>query len=403
MTSVNVSEGAFGPVNQFNNVRTLNNSGSTAVVATSATSLSSIAWLDLKKEPQVLHVPEVIDHYFSLSLLDPYTENLINFSTASNTKPGNYVIVDPTQKNVKIPPGTQRIDVDYSRIWIIGSTQLKGPDDVANVNSIQDGYTLTPLSKFGTIYQPPAPSNPVTTVKNYSLPTGVQFFDALGEQLELFSPPERDQEELRKFAEVGIGPKMKPSQNSQLSSDTLRGLNDAVAAGPNQIKKDTDELSLQDFDKHNGYLLNGFGQYGTNYKLRAIISQIGLGAVIPHQTIYSMSWTDHDKKSLNGSINYILHLKNMPPVNESWSLMVYNLKGGMIPNSINRYALTNLSQLTTNPDGSIDFYLQANQPSDPAQESNWLPTAEGQGFEVMWRLVAPQSDKISGILDGNGW
>ena len=93
----------------------------------------------------------------------------------------------------------------------------------------------------------------------------------------------------------------------------------------------------------------------------------------------------------------------MPPVNESWSLTVYNLKGGMIPNSINRYALTNLSQLTTNPDGSIDFYLQANQPSDPAQESNWLPTAEGQGFEVMWRLTAPQPDKIDGILDGSGW
>lgn len=403
MTSVNVSEGAFGPVNQFNNVRTLNNSGSTAVVATSATSLSSIAWLDLKKEPQVLHVPEVTNHYFSLSLLNPYTENLVNFSTASNTQPGDYVICDPSQKNVVIPAKTQRIDVDYSRIWIIGSTQLKGPDDIANVNKIQDGYTLTPLSKFGTSYQPPVPTSPITTVTNYTMPTGVNFFDTLGEQLALFPPNDKDKEAMNKFAKVGIGPGMKPSQNSKLSSETLRGLNDAVAAGPNQIKKDTDELSLQDFDKHNGYLLNGFGQYGTNYKLRAIISQIGLGAVIPHQTIYAMSWTNHNKKPLNGSTDYILHLKNMPPINEGWSLTVYNLKGGMIPNLINRYALTNLSQLTTNPDGSIDFYLQANQPSDPAQENNWLPTAEGQGFEVMWRLVAPQPDKIDGILDGSGW
>src|SRR5208337_5108867 len=56
MTSISVSNGAFGPVNQFNNVRSLNNPGSTAVVAPSPTSLSSIAWLDLSKEPQVLHV-----------------------------------------------------------------------------------------------------------------------------------------------------------------------------------------------------------------------------------------------------------------------------------------------------------------------------------------------------------
>lgn len=403
MTSVNVSEGAFGPVNQFNNVRALNNSGSTAVVASSATTLSSIAWLDLRKEPQVLHVPEVTNHYFVLALIDPYTENLINLGIASNTQPGDYVIAGPGQKNLPIPTGTQRINVDYSRIWIIGSTQLKGPDDVANVHSIQDGYTLTPLSKFGTAYKPSPPTNPVTTVTNYSLPSGIQFFDVLGEQLELFPPSDKDKEELRKFAEVGIGRGLKPSQNSRLSSDTVRGLKDAVTAGPSQIKKDTDELSLADFDKHNGYLLGGFGQYGTNYKLRAIITQIGLGALSLPQAIYAMSWSDHGKKPLNGSTSYVLHLQSMPPTNEGWSLTVYNLKGAMIPNSINRYAFTNFSHLASNPDGSVDFYLQADKPSNPAQESNWLPTASGEGFEITWRLFAPQPDKITSILDGSGW
>ena len=51
MTSVDVSNGAFGPVNQFNNVRGLNNPGSTEVVAPGSNALSSIAWLDLSKEP----------------------------------------------------------------------------------------------------------------------------------------------------------------------------------------------------------------------------------------------------------------------------------------------------------------------------------------------------------------
>ncbi len=196
---------------------------------------------------------------------------------------------------------------------------------------------------------------------------------------------------------------MKPSQNPQLSSDTLRGLSDAVAAGPSQIKKYTEEISSADFDKHNGYLLGGFGRYGTNYKLRAVISQIGLGAFTPHQAIYAISWSDHNKKPLDGSTPYVLHLRSAPPTNEGWSLTLYNLKGGMIPNSINRYAFTNTSQLASNSDGSVDFYLQADKPSNPAQESNWLPTASGQGFEVIWRLFAPQPDKITGILDGSGW
>ncbi len=403
MTSVNVSLGAYGPVNQFNNERSLNNAGSGAVVATGATSLSSIAWLDLQNEPQVLHVPQVTDHYFVLALLDPYTENLVNLGTASNTAPGNYVIATPDQKNVQIPSGTQRIDVDYSRIWIIGSTQLKGPDDIANVNKIQDGYTLTPLSKFGTNYQPPASSKPVTTVTESSVPDGLQFFNELGEQLKLFPPQDKDKVELRKFAEVGIGPDMTPLQNSDLSSATLRGLNDAVAAGPGLIIKDVNQLSIAEFNKHDSYLLGGLGQYGTNYKLRAVISQIGLGAFTSSQAIYAMGWSDHNKKPLNGTTAYVLHLKSMPPTNEGWSITLYNLKGGMIPNSINRYALTDTSQLSKNSDGSVDIYLQPNEPSDPAKQSNWLPTASGQGFEVTWRLFAPQPDKITSILDGSGW
>ena len=133
MTSVNVSNGAFGPVNQFNNVRTLNNPDSTAVVAPGANGLSSIAWLDLTQEPQVLQVPQVTDHVFVLALLDPYTEDLRNLGSANDTQPGDYVICGPGQHDARLPAGTQRVDVDYTRIWIIGSTQLKGESDLANV------------------------------------------------------------------------------------------------------------------------------------------------------------------------------------------------------------------------------------------------------------------------------
>ena len=73
MTSVNVSSGAFGPVNQFNSVRSVNNPGSTTVVAPGSNGLSSIAWLDLRAEPQVLHVPVIRGHFFVLGFIDPYT------------------------------------------------------------------------------------------------------------------------------------------------------------------------------------------------------------------------------------------------------------------------------------------------------------------------------------------
>ena len=142
-----------------------------------------------------------------------------------------------------------------------------------------------------------------------------------------------------------------------------------MAAGPAQIEKATQKLFAEGIAKNNGYLLGGFGQYGTDYTLRAVVSQIGLGAFVPHQAIYAMSWSDYDKKALSGSTSYVLHMQDLPPTNEGWSLTVYDLHGALVSNPLNRYAFSNSSQLARNSDGSIDFYLQATEPTSPARAS----------------------------------
>jgi hypothetical protein len=402
-TSINVSRGGFGPVNRISNVRTLNNPGSKSVVAPGSNGLSSIAWLDLRNEPQVLHVPLAPHHFFVLGLLTPYTEDLRNLGSAHDTAPGYYVICGPGQHDVAIPAGTHRIDVNYTRIWIIGSTQLRGSWDLAKVQRIQDGYTLTPLSKFGMRYRPAPPAHPHLKVKTYALPGGLHFFDVLGQQLTRFPPPAADRPLLRQLAAVGIGPGMTPSTNRHLSADTLRGLKAAVAAGPAQVSADTKALFVTDFAKYDGYLLGGFGRYGTNYKLRAVVATIGLGALTSDQSIFALAVTDHSQQPLSGSTSYVLHMPVAPPANEGWSLTVYDLQGFLIPNPIDRYELGNHSKLTRNANGSVDIYFRASRPTNAAQISNWLPTASDQGFEVIWRLLAPKPAKIAGILDGKGW
>lgn len=404
MTSTDVSQGAYGPVNQFNSVRAANTSASSAVVAPGASSLSSIAWLDLTAGPQVLHVPKVTDRSFVLAFLDPYTTNLVNLGSASKTPPGDYVVRwGAQQRSVPLPIGTHALDVDYSRIWIIGSTQLKGPGDVAAANAVQDGYTLTPLGDFeaGTTPTAPAPTQP--TITTYSLPTGLAFFDTLGQLLQLFPPPARDAAALRTFATVGIGPGMTPSQDPSLSADTLQGLTDAVAAGPTLVAKATKGFLLAGYGRHNGYLLGGFGRYGTDYLLRAVVSQVGLGAFTSDQAIYAMTWVDDTKAVLDGSRRYVLHLATPPPVREAWSLTAYDLQGGLMANPIDRYAFTNTSLLTRNADGSVDIYVQADAPATASQRRNWLPVAAGTRFELMWRLIAPKPKAVPSILSGSGW
>jgi hypothetical protein len=74
-----------------------------------------------------------------------------------------------------------------------------------------------------------------------------------------------------------------------------------------------------------------------------------------------------------------------------------------VANSADRYAVTNISTLTRNADGSIDLYLQPRSPASAAQAANWLPTPASQGFEVTWRLFAPDQTSVAGILAGSAW
>ena len=130
---------------------------------------------------------------------------------------------------------------------------------------------------------------------------------------------------------------------------------------------------------------------------------MGLGAFTSDQSIFALALTDHSGQPLSGSTSYVLHMPVAPPANEGWSLTVYNLQGFLIPNSIDRYQLSDKSRLTRNADGSVDVYLQSSRPTDASQVSNWLPAAGGQEFEVIWRLLAPKPASIQGILDGKGW
>ena len=402
-TFLSMTGGQSDQVNQFKHVRSFNDSNSKVVVAPGASGLSSIAWLDLTKEAQVLHIPEVTGHYFVLALLDPYTEDVCNLGSAHQTPAGDYVICGPSQHGISLPAGTSQINVDYNRIWIIGSTQVKDLNDIPSVNKIQDGFTITPFSKYGTDYQSPPFEQPNIIPTKYDIPTGLEYFEALCQLMQQFPPPEADKEQLKAFKSVGIGPGLRPSQDHGLSAEIIRGLTNAADAGQGKIKTDTGVVYEESAKKHNGYLLGGFGTYGTNYQLRAVVAEIGLGAFSSDQTIFALTLSDQSMKPLNGSSRYVMHMTEVPPATEGWSITVYDTKGQLIQNPINRHEFSDSSIMIKNNDGSIDIFFQANQPAEASEAENWLPVKSGQGFQVIFRLMAPEQDSIKGILEGRGW
>jgi hypothetical protein len=123
------------------------------------------------------------------------------------------------------------------------------------------------------------------------------------------------------------------------------------------------------------------GVYGTEYRLRALVTAIGLGANRPQDAIYPVGEVDADGKPFDGANRYVMHFPpgQLPPVDGFWSLTMYDDHYFFVPNELDRYTLSARSTLKHNADGSIDLYLQASDPG-AAKEANWLPTTPSGKF-----------------------
>src|SRR3546814_14390746 len=98
-------------------------------------------------------------------------------------------------------------------------------------------------------------------------------------------------------------------------------------------------------------VLHGIGTYCTDYTRRAAIAYAGLGANTPQDALYPVTTIDDDGEPLRSDEEYVLHFDKgqLPPVNASWSLILYNAKQGLAPNPIGRYALSSPDPLQYNP------------------------------------------------------
>jgi hypothetical protein len=88
----------------------------------------------------------------------------------------------------------------------------------------------------------------------------------------------------------------------------------------------------------------------------------------------------------------------LPPAKGFWSITMYDDQYFFVPNPINRYTVSSRSKFKTNPDGSIDLYIQKDSPGKD-KEQNWLP-APADEFVLMMRLYWPKENPPS-ILDGS--
>ena len=143
------------------------------------------------------------------------------------------------------------------------------------------------------------------------------------------------------------------------------------------------------------------GNWGTDYLLRGIANLLGPGWNRPQDAVYPLSQRDGNGDDYDGAAHkYVIHFDKgqLPPAQAFWSLTMYDPEFFFVPNSINRYDLSQRNQFIANPDGSLDRYLQADSLRGTPREANWLPAPRGK-FDLVLRLDSPRTTPPS-ILDG---
>jgi hypothetical protein len=151
----------------------------------------------------------------------------------------------------------------------------------------------------------------------------------------------------------------------------------------------------------NGWIVNpGNYPFGTDYLARALLCAYGIPANRPEDATYPYAVVDKDSRPLDGANKYVIHFASrddLPPANGFWSLTMYDAEWFFVPNSINRYSVSARQSLKTNPDGSIDLYIQKDSPGGD-KESNWLPAPSGR-FILCMRLYWPTEPPKTSILN----
>lgn len=387
------------PVNEFTHVPQFPRPDTRKVIRPNADTLYSMAWIDLSKEPILIYVPDSGGRFYLLQFMDAWTETLADpGKRTTGTRAAWFAFVGPGWTG-KLPDSVTRYDAPTNIVWLLGRTQTNGQSDYDNVHAFQLGMRIMPLSAYPDGKQKLGSalafgkSGDVTPPERVREMTPIEFFTEFARDLKKNPPHAADAPMVADLARIGIVPGQE-FDPSKLTPEQLQAVNEGGHAGSARVES-FGAKSDQIKPGWNTFIRN-VGRYGTDYISRAITARLALGANPPEDAVYLSDFTDGAGQPLNSSMRYRMHFAKdqIPPVRAFWSLTAYDKDGYFIPNPLNRYAIGDRDPLKFNPDGSLDLYIQGQNPGLD-YESNWLPSGDGP-FNLIVRLYWPKDPILNG-------
>ncbi len=370
------------------------------IITPNADTPYSWGMMDLRGGPLVLTVPEVKDRYYVMQFENLLGENeYFVGSRATGSKPGSYLLVGPRWEG-DLPDGfTDTLHFETDIVYLIGRTQLFSPEDKSALAKIMVQYKLESLAEYNGGEAPELPATD-WPVWDDAVLKDERFVGLLNRLLEFTGPIDQDEADMyERFARAGIGAGIAFDADA-LSDDHRAALAKGAAAADAGIKKAAGEQG----ELVNGWMMmDPFGNrafFAGDYLKRAAVAMIGWGGNDKAEATYPMARKGPDGKPLDGNGKYQLTFELPIPVNAFWSLTMYNtaydgVGGYMVDNPIDRYIVNSLTPGLVKDGNSLTITMQHDEPEDPTERANWLPTPD-MDFYLSFRLYWPKQEALDG-------
>ncbi len=405
--SVDRNSGQFkAPFNQIKNEARVYTYKDTAVITPNSDTPYSLLFMDLRAEPIVLSVPAVEKtRYYSVMLCDGNTFNYGYIgSRATGSEAGDYMVVGPDWQGAP-PAGIKKVFQSSTQFSAAAyRTQLFNAADMPNVEKVQAGYKVQPLSAY--LKQPAPPAAPaIEFPKADAELVKKNFFEYLDFALQ-FAPAGPEERTIReKLARIGVGAgKTFDFKDLPLTHKIEIGL--GMKDGEEKVEK---YLASGQKDVNGWKIGSLFGDrlfYSGDWLKRAAAAKGGIYGNDAVEAVYPMTKALSSGEVLDGSKHkYTITFPagQLPPVDAFWSVTMYDGKSQLlIENPISRYLINSpmLPGMKKNADGSLTLYIQKDSPG-AEKESNWLPAPNDEIYLVM-RLYWPKTTAPSILPAGEG-
>ncbi|VVU94478.1 Protein of unknown function (DUF1254) [seawater metagenome] len=377
----------------------------TGVVNANVDTLYSTAWLDLKSHV-TLSLPAKEDNIFVLfTAMDLWSNVVWSVELTDKVQTIHFY----KNKKPNADPYDQYVKFSTNNVWLLGRTQII--DDIDKVNKLQSKYALFSYvngkkTEMDVLPEPETSLNPSSIVNSMNAPYFFNYAtDIIARQNQV---PEEDSKILEKLKNIGF------FKNNFLgyikNNDEIDGLSFGYTLG----MKSLDFISNSGDGGSWAGISQYVGEYGTNYTIRALVADIGLGANKASDAVY-LVWS-----GLDGDKQYELDINEFPKVNAFWSLTAYNSKVFLIAGDLNgeKKALSNINgtlgkkgeankikgiRISKDGTGSIETQPKSKKSlkiilsaTQPKTECYWLPLNAGDICSITARFYKPDTD----IQDG---